>query len=109
MLSHSISRKADHELADTSPFFSVVWDDIIDITYASLAKAFGQELSYHEETQRRMEGMMMMMMMMSYRSDIKRQMEVQAQKEARLRMTLFPKDAEVFFVAEDLWVVRTIS
>ncbi|KAF8337048.1 MoaB/Mog domain-containing protein [Cantharellus anzutake] len=67
-----------------------------DITYESLAKAFGQELKYHEETQHRMGEMS------KHRSDLDNQTE--AQNIARLRMTLFPADAEVLFVAEDLWV-----
>ncbi len=76
--------------------------DDLDITYASLAKAFGQELKYHEETQRRMEGMM------THPSNVVRNRQTEAQKTALLRMTLFPADSEVFFVAEDLWVVRMI-
>ena len=71
---------------------------LLDITYPSLAKAFGQELRYHEETQRRMDEVV------KHRAEMQNQTE--AQKTAMLRMTLFPADAEVIFVAEELWVVR---
>ncbi|TNY18271.1 MoaB/Mog domain-containing protein [Rhodotorula diobovata] len=67
-----------------------------DITYSSIAKAFGQGLEYHEETKHRMEEMG------KHRYNMNEQTE--EQKTARLRMALFPKGAEVLFVQEDLWV-----
>ncbi|GAA5915607.1 hypothetical protein JCM8208_001218 [Rhodotorula glutinis] len=67
-----------------------------DITYSSIAKAFGDELEYHEETKHRMHEMG------KHRYNMDEQTE--EQKTARLRMALFPKAAEVLFVQEDLWV-----
>ncbi|BGP37500.1 hypothetical protein JCM10450v2_001405 [Rhodotorula kratochvilovae] len=67
-----------------------------DITYASIAKAFGVELEYNEETKHRMYEMG------KNRYNLTEQTEEQT--KARLRMALFPKDAEVLFVQEDLWV-----
>lgn len=67
-----------------------------DITYASLAKAFQQPLKHHEETLKRLAAYS------SRRSDIKNQ--TPEQKTARERMALFPADAEVLFVGEDIWV-----
>ncbi|GJN88141.1 hypothetical protein Rhopal_001097-T1 [Rhodotorula paludigena] len=67
-----------------------------DITYASIAKAFNTPLEYHEETKRRMYEMG------KHRYNLEQQTEEQT--KARLRMALFPRDAEVLFVQEDLWV-----
>ncbi|GAA6021861.1 hypothetical protein JCM10207_004521 [Rhodosporidiobolus poonsookiae] len=67
-----------------------------DITYQSIAKAFGKELEYDEETKRRM------WEMGKHRYSLEQQTE--EQKTARMRMALFPKDSEVLFVQEDLWV-----
>ena len=66
----------------------------VDITYASLAKAFHQQLSYHPETLTRME----QRLSLPQNDD---------QRKARMRMALFPHAAEVLFVAPDLWVVCT--
>lgn len=71
-----------------------------DITYASLAKAFHQPLSYHPETLARMEEHIRL------RSASTPQNE--DQHTALRRMALFPHAAEVLFVAPDLWVVRTL-
>ncbi|KAF8558621.1 Molybdopterin binding protein [Imleria badia] len=62
-----------------------------DITYASLAKAFHQQLSYHPETLTRM----------AQRLSLPQNDD---QRTARMRMALFPHAAEVLFVAPDLWV-----
>merc|ERR1719487_380503 len=67
-----------------------------DITYQSIAAAFKTPLEYHEETKRRMYEMG------KHRYKMDEQSE--EQQKARLRMALFPKDAEVLFVQEDLWV-----
>ena len=68
-----------------------------DITYASLAKAFNRPLVHHAETLRRMSEMS------KHRSWLHTQNE--EQRRARERMALFPADAEVLFVASDIWVV----
>jgi molybdopterin-biosynthesis enzyme MoeA-like protein len=68
-----------------------------DITYASLAKAFDQPLVHHAETLRRMTELI------KHGSWVHTQNE--EQKRARERMALFPANAELFFVARDLWVV----
>ncbi|KAH9936701.1 Molybdopterin binding protein [Amylocystis lapponica] len=67
-----------------------------DITYASLAKAFGQPLAHHQETLRRM------VEMSKARIDIAGQSA--EQRTARERMALFPARAEVLFIAPDVWV-----
>ncbi|KAG1743808.1 putative molybdopterin binding domain-containing protein [Suillus lakei] len=67
-----------------------------DITYASLAKSFGQELKYHDETLARMEEAS------KHRTWITQQTE--EQRTARKRMALFPEAGEVLFVASDIWV-----
>lgn len=71
-----------------------------DITYSSLAKAFDQNLVYHQETINRM-------------NELSRQRRVTLnpnaeQMAATLRMALFPKSSEVLFVGEDIWVVLAI-
>lgn len=68
-----------------------------DITYASLAKAFNQPLVYDAETLRRMTESI------KHRSWAQTQNE--EQKRARERMALFPANAELLFVARDIWVV----
>lgn len=73
----------------------------LDITYASLAKAFRQELGYHAETLSRMEELIRI------RPSFAQQNE--EQRIARKRMALFPHAAEVLFVAPDIWVVRNPS
>jgi len=67
-----------------------------DITYASLGKAFNQPLVHHPETLRRMAELI------KHRSWVHTQNE--EQKRARERMALFPANAELFFVARDIWV-----
>ncbi|KAI9567703.1 MoaB/Mog domain-containing protein [Boletus coccyginus] len=67
-----------------------------DITYASLAKAFRQELSYHAETLARMEDLPRLPPSFVQQNH--------DQRMARRRMALFPRAAEVFFVAPDIWV-----
>ncbi len=69
-----------------------------DITYASLAKAFGQGLAHHTETLRRLDEMN------KHRPWISSQ--TTSQREATQRMALFPERAEVIFVGSDIWVVR---
>lgn len=68
-----------------------------DITYESMAKAFNQELLYHEETKRRMSELS------KHRNDISN--STPEQNKARDRMTLFPGQADVLFVDPELWVV----
>ncbi|KAG7451675.1 Molybdopterin binding protein [Guyanagaster necrorhizus] len=67
-----------------------------DITYASLAKAFGQSLAHHTETLRRLDEMN------KHRPWILSQ--TTSQREATKRMALFPERAEVIFVGRDIWV-----
>lgn len=62
--------------------------------YASIASAFQTPLEYHEETKRRMYEM--------GKHRYKMDEQTEEQKQARDRMALFPKDAEVLFVQEDL-------
>lgn len=64
-----------------------------------MAKAFNQELVYHDETKRRMKEMS------KHRTDIQNQTPEQV--KARDRMALFPVKAEVLFVDPELWVVCT--
>lgn len=72
----------------------------IDITYASLAKSFGQKLVHHTETLRRMAEM---------NKDRKDRVDIANQNEhqraAQQRMALFPERAEVIFTSKDIWVV----
>ena len=72
-----------------------------DITYQSLAKAFNQPLTHHQETLRRMTEMS------KHRPWISQQTE--EQKTARERMALFPNDAEVLYIASDIWVVSILT
>jgi molybdopterin-biosynthesis enzyme MoeA-like protein len=72
-----------------------------DITYASLAKSFDQNLVYHNETLARMEESG------KHRTWISKQSE--EQRTARKRMALFPDAAEVIFVASDIWVVSMLE
>ncbi|KAF5392696.1 hypothetical protein D9757_001004 [Collybiopsis confluens] len=67
-----------------------------DITYASLAHAFGQSLTYHSDTLRRLDEMN------RYRAWVSKQ--TYQQREATKRMALFPDQAEVLFVCGDIWV-----
>ncbi|KAF9485943.1 Molybdopterin binding protein [Pholiota conissans] len=67
-----------------------------DITYESLGKAFGQQLVHHDETIRRMAEMN------KHRRWIGTQNAEQL--AATNRMALFPENAEVIFVGEDIWV-----
>ena len=69
-----------------------------DITYKSLAKAFGQELEYHEETLYRMTETSEARAWASLRN--------REQISARHRMALFPNKAEVIFASPDIWTVR---
>lgn len=73
----------------------------LDITYASLAKAFNQPLAHHAETLRRMG-----LMSRSW-ADIEKQND--EQRAARERMALFPAHAEVLFTGSEIWVVRLDS
>lgn len=67
-----------------------------DITYASLAKSFGQELKYNDETIARMEE--------ASRHRVWMSQQTEEQRTARKRMALFPEAGEVLFVASDIWV-----
>ncbi|TFK75722.1 Molybdopterin binding protein [Pluteus cervinus] len=67
-----------------------------DITYAALAKAFGQGLVHHGETIRRMDEM--------YRHRPWVNSQNSQQEEAFRRMALFPEHAEVIYVGRDIWV-----
>lgn len=64
-----------------------------------MAKAFDQQLVYHDETKHRMKEMS------KHRTDILDQ--TPEQLKARNRMALFPDKAEVLFVDSELWVVST--
>lgn len=67
-----------------------------DITYASLAKAFGQKLAYHDETLRRMDEMNKHRPWMASMNS--------QQRDATKRMALFPENAQVLFIGKDIWV-----
>ncbi|KAG7095806.1 hypothetical protein E1B28_006506 [Marasmius oreades] len=67
-----------------------------DITYASLARAFNQNLQHHEETLRRMNEMNKNRAWMA-------SMDAE-QRDATKRMALFPEKAEVIFIGRDIWV-----
>jgi molybdenum cofactor synthesis domain-containing protein len=67
-----------------------------DITYASLAKAFDQNLVHHTETLKRMS------ILARTRASLAEQNE--EQKTAMHRMALFPEKGEVLYVGRDLWV-----
>jgi len=69
-----------------------------DITYASLAKAFGKQLKEDPEALRRMDGLA--------RPSHKAQMSSKSNEQlaARRRMATFPDPAEVIWVASHLWV-----
>lgn len=71
---------------------------MLDITYESLARAFGQELEYHEETLYRMTETNKTRAWVSLQN-----ME---QITAQHRMALFPKKAEILFASPDIWIVR---
>ena len=74
---------------------------IADITYESLAKAFGQELEYHEETLYRMTETNKTRAWVSLQS--------KEQISAQHRMALFPNKAEIIFASPDIWIVSTSS
>ncbi|KAK9729670.1 hypothetical protein K7432_000077 [Basidiobolus ranarum] len=59
-----------------------------DITYSSIATAFGDRVEYHEATLQRM-------------VRISPQLEL---TEARKRMALLPSQSQVFFPSDDFWV-----
>ena len=69
-----------------------------DITYESLAKAFGQELEYHEETLYRMTETNKTRAWVSLQN--------KEQISAQHRMALFPNKAEILFASPDIWIVR---
>jgi hypothetical protein len=69
-----------------------------DITYESLAKAFGQELEYHEETLYRMNETNKTRAWVSLQN--------KEQISAQHRMALFPNKAEILFASQDIWTVR---
>lgn len=73
----------------------------VDITYASLAKAFSQPLKHDKETLGRMHDVM--------KDGDHYTNSTEQQRVARERMALFPADAEVLHVTEELWVVRPRS
>ena len=72
-----------------------------DITYESLAKAFGQDLEYHDETLRRMSEINKTRAWVSLQN--------KEQISAQHRMALFPSKAEILFASPDIWTVRTSS
>ncbi|THG99478.1 hypothetical protein EW026_g2864 [Hermanssonia centrifuga] len=70
-------------------------DARVDITYASLAKAFNQPLVHHAETLRRM---------YETRHRFKDIKQNEEQRAARERMALFPAEAEVLYTSSEIWV-----
>ncbi|KAF6751693.1 MoaB/Mog domain-containing protein [Ephemerocybe angulata] len=84
---------SNHDLVVTSGGIGPTHDDI---TYASLAKAFNTTLVHHDETIRRMK------IMNKHRKWAT--LQTPEQKEATLRMALFPANAEVIFVDPEIWV-----
>lgn len=73
---------------------------LTDITYESLAKAFGQELEYHEETLYRMTETNKTRAWVSLQN--------KEQVSAQHRMALFPNKAEVLFASPDIWIVSHV-
>jgi molybdopterin-biosynthesis enzyme MoeA-like protein len=71
----------------------------LDITYASLAKSFSQPLVHHPETLSRMRRAF------QHRRWLQDVEISDEQREATDRMALFPENAEVLFVATEMWVV----
>ncbi|PPQ66301.1 hypothetical protein CVT24_007298 [Panaeolus cyanescens] len=67
-----------------------------DITYECLAKAFNQNLVHHQETIHRMSEMSKQRKWIGTQNP--------DQLAATYRMALFPENAEVIYVAEDVWV-----
>ena len=74
---------------------------MVDITYESLAKAFGQDLEYHEETLSRMTETNKTRAWVSLQN--------KEQISAQHRMALFPNKAEILFASPDIWIVSTYS
>lgn len=70
-----------------------------DITYRSLATAFGQDLTLHAECQKRMKASNIY----KYGAEAWAE-QSEEQRLARQRMALFPTEAEVLFVKDSLWV-----
>src|SRR5258708_10870189 len=70
-----------------------------DITYASLAKSFNQNLVHHSETLTRLEAL-------TLKRKWTRQQTPQ-QLDATKRMALFPERADVLFIDGAIWVVRS--
>ena len=79
---------------------SSVTPSMTDITYESLAKAFGQDLEHHEETLYRMAKTNKTRAWVSLQN--------KEQVTAQHRMALFPNKAEVLFPSPDIWIVRVI-
>ncbi|KZV99011.1 Molybdopterin binding protein [Exidia glandulosa HHB12029] len=85
---------ADFDFVITSGGIGPTHDDI---TYPSLARAFNQDLAMNDEVLSRMAQKSM------YRKEWLEQ-QTDEQRTARERMALFPSQAEVLFVTDDLWV-----
>jgi hypothetical protein len=78
-------------------FYVILSVALLDITYASLAKAFNQPLVHHAETLQRMAEWTKHWPWVHTQNE--------EQKCARERMALLPANAETLFVARDIWVV----
>ncbi|EPQ27734.1 uncharacterized protein PFL1_04871 [Pseudozyma flocculosa PF-1] len=86
---------ARHDLVITSGGIGPTPDDI---TYESIAKAFGAGLTYHDETIRRMAENLKA-------RNVDTSTVTEEMITARKRMALFPdRDAEVIYPTEQLWV-----
>ncbi|ORY86268.1 MoaB/Mog domain-containing protein, partial [Protomyces lactucae-debilis] len=73
-----------------------------DITYPSIAKAFGNDLVYHDTTLERMKKLSTRAINWDQPSD-------HPEVIARKRMALFPTPSEVVFPSEKLWVPIVIA
>ena len=73
-----------------------------DLTYPSIAEAFGQKLTLHDETVERMKRLSVRKINWDVPKD-------DPELNARLRMARFPERAEVHFPSKELWVPIVVA